>query len=367
MLMRPYTCRTAPATDRLASVIVPTWNRKERLARTLGSVLHSSWRPLEVVVVDDASTARMDRFVATRRGLHEAAPDFLVRYVRLAENQGPPVARNTGPRISTGAFVQFLDSDDLLEERKIELQAALLFEHRDLDYVYGRTDQVAEDGRRLDRIGTPLDPDRFAGNIPQHNGHVSGARFRRELCLQAGPWSEDLGSSEDWEYAARIKAATQRAAYLEEAVSFYVVHGNDQIIRSPCRRRFDRRRMASGVVLDILRHRWLHDRRALAFLARALIANALDGLGVGGRAAMREDLRAARKRGRSLIRPCAWILNAGSHFLPGGVLRAPLRFARMYRQARAGSRRTIGRPRRLGASRRPAVEGGPRRASRGRA
>ncbi len=90
----------------MVSVVVPLYNKASFLRETLDAVLAQEGVPLEVIVVDDASTD----------GGWEIVSDYADRIVahRLPENRGGPHARNHGARLAAGEFLMFLDADDLL-------------------------------------------------------------------------------------------------------------------------------------------------------------------------------------------------------------------------------------------------------------
>ena len=101
------------------SVILPTYNRAHTLKRAIDSVLAQDYPDLELVVVDDCSidnTQEMVSFIKDNR----------LRYVRLPENKGVAVARNTGLGYATGEYIAFLDSDDEWLNEKTGLQVRTL-------------------------------------------------------------------------------------------------------------------------------------------------------------------------------------------------------------------------------------------------
>jgi glycosyltransferase involved in cell wall biosynthesis len=102
----------------LVSVVIPHYNRPQRLIETLKSVAAQTWRNLEVLVVDDASSAPLDELADWM------AQDPRMRLVRLEVNGGPSAARNAGLARARGELVAFLDSDDLWAPDKIERQVA---------------------------------------------------------------------------------------------------------------------------------------------------------------------------------------------------------------------------------------------------
>jgi len=104
----------------LVSVIIPTFNRAAFIINTLNSVSQQSYRPIEVLIVDDGSTDETEKVVLDWKDIHETL-DFQINYI-FQSNQGAPAARNNGIRNAKGKYFQFLDSDDILTFNKFELQ-----------------------------------------------------------------------------------------------------------------------------------------------------------------------------------------------------------------------------------------------------
>src|SRR5262245_34526643 len=105
----------------LVSTIIPVYNRPDLLVDAVHSVLAQTYRPIEVIIVDDGST---DSTPQIARDLADRHPQ-VIRWIRQT-NGGPGRARQTGLETARGEYVQYLDSDDLLLPRKFELQVAAL-------------------------------------------------------------------------------------------------------------------------------------------------------------------------------------------------------------------------------------------------
>lgn len=101
------------------SVIIPTYNREETIARAIQSVLKQTFQDFEIIVVDDGSTDRT-------RAVVEGFCDPRIRYLRHEQNRGAAAARNTGIRTARGAYLAFLDSDDEWLPEKLSEQIAVL-------------------------------------------------------------------------------------------------------------------------------------------------------------------------------------------------------------------------------------------------
>lgn len=97
----------------LVSVVITAYNEEEYIAEALESVLEQTYRNVEIVVVDDGSTDATGEVVK--------AYGDAVQYV-WKENGGSASARNRGIRESQGAYVAFLDADDLWRPTKLEIQ-----------------------------------------------------------------------------------------------------------------------------------------------------------------------------------------------------------------------------------------------------
>jgi hypothetical protein len=113
----------------VVSVIVPCFNRAQKLGPTLDSVLGQTFANWEVIVVDDGSTDDL------AHSIERYSDDSRVRLERHRCNLGASAARNTGVRAARGRFVAFLDSDDIWLPRKLERQLTALSAVADPDQV----------------------------------------------------------------------------------------------------------------------------------------------------------------------------------------------------------------------------------------
>lgn len=96
------------------SVVIPTYNRADKVRKSVESVLAQNFKDLEVVVVDDGSSDE------TGQTLNHDFGDRIRYYFQ--HNQGVSVARNKGIEEARGEWIAFLDSDDLWEQEKLEYQ-----------------------------------------------------------------------------------------------------------------------------------------------------------------------------------------------------------------------------------------------------
>src|SRR4029450_365704 len=102
----------------LISVIVPAFNAAATIQDSLHSISQQTYRNLEIIVVDDGSTD--DTAAVARR---HSLGDRRFRIV-AQRNGGVASARNAGLQASRGAFIAFIDADDLWHPTKIAKQIA---------------------------------------------------------------------------------------------------------------------------------------------------------------------------------------------------------------------------------------------------
>lgn len=211
----------------LISVIMPTYNREKFILAAVESVFKQEYRPIELVIADDESTDGTEQKVLD--WLSETTdPDFKIIY-RKKTNGGASSARNWGLRHSRGEFILYLDSDDCLLPGALERGSQLL-KGSSLPYAYFRV-QISDaelKPKTGQYFGRP-----FAGNDSDYIDylwHTMGALFRRSTVCRVGPWSEDLASSDDWEYFTRMKLKGFRGCFDPEVIGLYRDHNESRVV-----------------------------------------------------------------------------------------------------------------------------------------
>ncbi len=181
------------------SVVVRTKNRPEFLAEALASLARSTWRRLEVVLVNDG-------------GVPPSVPEdfpLALRRVDLDPGRGRAGAANAGIEAASGEYVTFLDDDDLVEPEHFEILAGLVrgagVRVAYSDAAIGVYEPGGERGwlqveRRLP-YSRDFDPELLLldNYIPFHT-----LIFERALYFEAGPLDPGLPFFEDWEFLIRL-------------------------------------------------------------------------------------------------------------------------------------------------------------------
>ena len=211
----------------LVSTIIPVFNRPSMLREAVASVLAQTYRPIEIVIVDDAST---DDTPGVIEELSEHHPQ--VRAIRRP-NGGPGLAREAGRGKARGDFIQYLDSDDLLMPRKFELQIRAFEEQPECGVAYGMTRYRDEAGGEIEctwKQANQIQKTIFPSFLVARWWETSTPLYRRSVCDAAGPWT-GLRLEEDWEYDCRVGALGTRLAYVGEVVAEHRDHSDGRLSR----------------------------------------------------------------------------------------------------------------------------------------
>jgi len=205
----------------LVSTIIPVYNRSGMLREAVASVVRQTYRPIEIIIVDDGSTDETPR-VADEL---ESTYPFEVRALHVL-NGGPGWAREAGRQLARGEFIQYLDSDDLLLPLKFELQVSGLRIHPQCGVAYGRTEPWRRTGEHIETMFPSMLQSRWWG--------TSTPLYRRVVLDRAGAWSR-LKAEEDWEYDCRIACQGMRLHFCQEAVSHERQHSGSRLSRGGSR------------------------------------------------------------------------------------------------------------------------------------
>jgi glycosyltransferase involved in cell wall biosynthesis len=199
----------------LVSTIIPVYNRASLVQEAIDSVLAQTYRPIEIIVVDDGSTDDTSDVVEKISAEHDA-----VRLYRQ-ENQGPGSARQRGLNAARGEFIQFLDSDDLLRPNKFEWQVGQLRLQPECGVCYGWTTRYPLGGQKQE-LPIKWTAQEFETMFPSFLADrwwdTSTPLYRAERVHANGPWL-NLRLEEDWEFDCRLASTGIALARVNAFVS----------------------------------------------------------------------------------------------------------------------------------------------------
>lgn len=220
-------------------VVIPVYNRAHTVGEAIQSALAQTWPEVRVHVVDDGST---DATADMLDGL-AAGDDRIV--VTHRPNGGCAAARNSGLATGDARLVTFLDSDDLMPRRRIELQVEHLRSNPDLDGVIGTEVIVVADGiaqpasvrAQLERTGP--------------RWYWQSLMITRDAIEAVGGYDEDVGHGEDLDLAVRLRKAGAVIGYLDEELVTRRILGDNMVMDEPG---------TGPLLLELIRRH--HDRTA---------------------------------------------------------------------------------------------------------
>jgi glycosyltransferase involved in cell wall biosynthesis len=180
----------------LVSVIIPCYNQAHFVTEAIDSAVSQTWKPLEIVVVNDGSKDNTSEVVQGYGGL--------LRLVEQ-ENSGLSAARNAAIAASKGEFILLLDSDDMLLPGCVESRMSHMRD--EIGIVCGAFEEVDEKGRftKVEGEQRRLPPDKhFEAALRGNYGPPSGWLIRRRAVELCGQFDPHLKSCEDWDMLTRI-------------------------------------------------------------------------------------------------------------------------------------------------------------------
>ena len=203
----------------LVSVIIPVYNYDRYLAEAIESVLNQTYREVDVIVVDDASTDRSS----------EVAKGFADRGVRYCyqEHAGIGPARNRGVELSEGNFIAFLDADDRWPLEKLDRQLKAFANDPALEMVFGYALQL-QNGSEWEAGVKDKNPP-AAGMVP---GMVAGTMLiKRDAFLRVGEFPGGLKVGEFIDWYARAGELQVRSLVMPDLFLWRRIHDSNTGVR----------------------------------------------------------------------------------------------------------------------------------------
>ncbi len=205
------------------SIIIPTFNRRHLIGTTIDNILQQTHSAHEIIVVDDHSTDGTVEWLKTTYG-HKLI-------VLANKGKGPGAARNTGFQASTGNYIKFFDSDDVMTLNTLEEQLRGLKASQKHfitgPYTYGQ--QINGQWQSTDNL--LINYHGFPQNKPLYHWMIwglfipiPGMLFKRSFLEEVGPWPEACITSEDWAYLWRMALREPYPAHTNKCYFIYRLH-----------------------------------------------------------------------------------------------------------------------------------------------
>lgn len=199
---------------------MPARNRVEALREAVESVAVQSYQNIELIVVDDGSDPPIGPVVT--EVWTSLRPINALTVVSVSEGNGNR-ARNAGLRIASGEYIQFIDSDDILESEKLSCQVARLKDSPDLDAVICRVAFFDSKGpaglwNSAMQNGQPVLGDFIAHRC---DWQTMAPLWRRRIFDSGLQWAPDIPCLQDWFFHMQALAAGARVLLDMEVLAHY--------------------------------------------------------------------------------------------------------------------------------------------------
>lgn len=202
----------------LISVIIPTYQRRDKLKKTLESVLSQTYTNYEVLIMDDGSNDGTKEMV-------NSFNDSRIFYNWQKNTGGPAKPRNDGIKIAKGEWVAFLDDDDQWSEDKLsEINEQI---NDNIDFIYhDYTSIISKNFYKKKKLieSSSLKPPKFFDLLL--NGNVIGIStvvVRKKILLKIGGFNENINMAPcaDYNTWLKITRITENFLYLPKNLGYY--------------------------------------------------------------------------------------------------------------------------------------------------
>lgn len=219
------------------SIIVPLYNKSKYISSTLDSIKKQKFRNFEVIIVNDGSTDNSLEIV------RENVKDDIRFLIVDIQNSGVSNARNIGMEYAKGEWIQFLDGDDLIDEKYLESVIELV-ESKDIDIIFTSFWMIDENKNKVKKVETSLNGIRNQEElckdfiIHQYNdgfyGYISNKLIRRSCLLKAkAKFPVSISLAEDLDFYSHVYPIVKKAYFLP-IDSFYYLQTDSNYLNNFC-------------------------------------------------------------------------------------------------------------------------------------
>ena len=202
----------------MVSIIIPYYNSKRTIIRTLESIAGQTFTGFEIILVDDGSNDNT----------HIIVDDYIKKHKKIVfkhyyqENAGPSEARNLGISKSDAEYIAFLDSDDSWVSNKLEIQMKLMSENK-IDLLGSNINILEPSGQIIRKyfVKSELEYISFYRLLFRHYFHTSSSVIRKKTLDYIGGFPEKQKYAEDTLLFARITRKYKTAVSNDFLVNTY--------------------------------------------------------------------------------------------------------------------------------------------------
>jgi glycosyltransferase involved in cell wall biosynthesis len=205
----------------LISIIIPVYNREDKVGRAIDSVLNQTFSNWELILINDNSSDNSLGVISTYQ-------DDRIVIIDLKENGGAAAARNVGIKRARGKFIAFLDSDDCYSPKFLERSFSVLIgAENEIGFSWTGYTFVTSSTHKS-QFWSPSQSSNnylsFLSNL--HTGTNSGLMVKAEVFDVCGYFDERLLAAEDTDLLLRIIQKFKFTMIPDPLINIYTDHSN---------------------------------------------------------------------------------------------------------------------------------------------
>jgi glycosyltransferase involved in cell wall biosynthesis len=213
-----------PKDNPKVSIIIPTYNRAHMIERSIQSVFNQTYQYFEIIVIDDGSIDNTKDIISKLIKKYNTNSRKIKYYHQY--NSGACVARNKGLLLSSGDYIQFLDSDDFIEKNKIKTQLKKIEKEN--------TPCVLCDFQYIDYLGNVIKSVKNDGNIHEYVSNFRSVSIMTPLIkktsiLSSLKWNPKLRRNQDMDFIFRYFLSIENVSYTPGFFCKYNMHNDNRI------------------------------------------------------------------------------------------------------------------------------------------
>ncbi len=191
------------------AVIIPCYNAEKTICRALGSILAQTYKPTEVLVINDGSTD--STAASVNQWIRENQPPYVIKLISQ-DNKGPSAARNRGIVTANCEYIAFLDSDDFWLPNHLNVGMSVLLDNSNENIVVSSSPLV--NGKLIQqktKNGIKFRNISFYFMLFLQRGFCTpGTIAKKEDIIEAGLFPESRRYAEDLELFLKLRGKVSR-------------------------------------------------------------------------------------------------------------------------------------------------------------
>ena len=209
----------------LITLVVNCYNRADMVRTALDSVWKQTYRPIELIIVDDESQDNTMEVVEQWRSEHPDTNDF-TSIAKTFPNGKPSLSRNRGLALAHGDYIQFVDDDDWIYPNAVQAKVDYIKTHPNCDLIVNQLDYYRR-GKIFGKthISLPDNPQNLVEHLLRHECLlVATLMFKTDVLRAIGGWKADLHFAMDMEITLRHAMNGGTFGIVDQSLGVYRFH-----------------------------------------------------------------------------------------------------------------------------------------------